>query len=117
MHGAGVAGAIRNAGGFNVQKESNIWTKTKGIVPTGCATATSGEHGQLQCKYIIHTVGPVWYEHSQKENVKLMASCIVNTLEMAKYLKVKKVSIPAISSGIFGFPKDLCAKIMIEKSV
>ena len=64
MHGAGVAGAIRKAGGSNVQKESNIWTKIKGIVPTGCATATSGEHGRLQCKYIIHTVGPVWYEHS-----------------------------------------------------
>ena len=46
-----------------------------------------------------------------------MESCIVNTLEMAKHLKVKKVSLPAISSGIFGFPKDLCAKIMIEKSV
>lgn len=43
----------------------------------------------------------------------LMASCVANTLEMAKQLGIKKVSLPAISSGIYGFPKDLCAKIMI----
>ena len=46
-----------------------------------------------------------------------MASCVANTLEMGKYLGIKKVSLPAISSGIYGFPKDLCAKIMIQKSV
>jgi O-acetyl-ADP-ribose deacetylase (regulator of RNase III) len=112
-----VAGAIRKAGGTNVQKESDLWTRQHGIVPTGCCTVTKGDHGDLQCKYIIHTVGPIWHENSLKENKKLMASCVANTLEMGKYLGIKKVSLPAISSGIYGFPKDLCAKIMIQKSV
>lgn len=71
----------------------------------------------MKCKYIIHTVGPVWYEHPKEENQKLLASCVLNTLELAKYLGIEKVSLPAISSGIFGFPKDLCAQIMIKKSV
>lgn len=47
MHGAGVAGAIRKAGGPSVQKESDYWTKNKGIVPTGCCTVTKGDSGQL----------------------------------------------------------------------
>ena len=117
MHGAGVAGAIRRAGGPNVQKESTIWIEKNGIVPIGCCTVTKSGQGQLLCRYIIHTVGPVWGEHSKKDNIKLLESCVVNTLEMAKYLGIKSVSLPAISSGIFGFPKDKCAKIMIEKSV
>ena len=89
MHGAGVAGAIRKAGGPNVQEDSNIWVKNNGIVPTGCSTVTKGNIGKLKCKYIIHTVGPVWYEHSPEENQKLLASCVVNTLEIAKYLEIE----------------------------
>ena len=88
MHGAGVAGAIRRAGGHNVQKESDDWIEKNGIVPTGCCTVTKGGQN-LFCKYIIHTVGPVWYEHSEEDNIKLLESCVVNTLEMAKYLGIK----------------------------
>ena len=63
MHGAGVAGAIKKVGGPSVQQDSNMWVKKNGIVPTGCSTVTRGKIGQLECKYIIHTVGPIWYEH------------------------------------------------------
>jgi O-acetyl-ADP-ribose deacetylase (regulator of RNase III) len=46
-----------------------------------------------------------------------LASCVANTLEMAEYKEVQSVSIPAVSSGIFGFPKKLCAKVMLTKAV
>ena len=84
-------------------------------MPTGCCTVTSG--GVMNCKYVIHTVGPVYAEHSKKDNINLLASCVANTLEMAEYKEVEKVSLPAISSGIFGFPKELCAKVMLTKAV
>jgi O-acetyl-ADP-ribose deacetylase (regulator of RNase III) len=66
-----------------------MWVKKNGIVPTGCSTVTRGKIGQLECKYIIHTVGPIWYEHSKAENHKLLASCVVNTLEIGKYLGIE----------------------------
>ena len=71
----------------------------------------------MSCKYVIHTVGPVYSEHSEKDNLNLLASCVANTLEMAEYKEVQSVSIPAVSSGIFGFPKKLCAKVMLTKAV
>ena len=71
----------------------------------------------MNCKYVIHTVGPVYSSHSKEDNLNLLASCVANTLEMAEFLEVEKVSLPAISSGIFGFPKYLCAKVMLTKAV
>lgn len=47
----------------------------------------------------------------------LLASCVANTLEMAEYKEAEKVSLPAISSGTLGFPKELCAKVMLTKTV
>ena len=113
MHGGGVAGAISRKGGFQIQKESNIWVKENGIVETGTCGYTSG--GQLNCKYVIHAVGPIWSNRVPKEiNVELLHSAVLNTLIMANKLKCKSIAIPAISSGIYGFPKPLCAKTFFE---
>ena len=67
--------------------------------------------------YVIHAVGPIWYNCSDKILLtKQLESCVVNILEMAKIIGAESVSIPAISTGIFSFPKELCAKIMIERA-
>ena len=71
----------------------------------------------MNCKYVIHTVGPVYTEHSRKDSINLLASCVANTLEMAEYKEVEKVSLLAISSGRKGFPKELCAEVMLIKAV
>ena len=68
--------------------------------------------GNLQSRYVIHAVGPVWNNSkSEQYNIDLLRSAVFNTLVKANELGCASVSIPAISSGIFGFPKPLCAKV------
>ena len=68
--------------------------------------------GRLKCKHIIHAVGPIWNSSkSDKYNINLLSSAVMNTLIKANEIECESVSIPAISSGIFGFPKPLCAKV------
>ncbi|MDK2885458.1 MAG: hypothetical protein PWP54_16 [Thermosipho sp. (in: thermotogales)] len=111
-HGGGVAGAIVRAGGRIIQEESNEYVKNHGPVETGEVAVTSA--GSLPAKYVIHAVGPIW--KGEKENEKeLLAKAIRNVLKKANELKLKSISIPAISSGIFGFPKKLCAQIFAEE--
>ncbi len=107
-HGGGVAGAISRKGGPTIQKESNMYVRQNGAVQTGTCGFTSG--GNLNCKFVIHAVGPIWNDRIKpSKNVALLHSAVLNTLLMANDLKCKSVAIPAISSGIFGFPKPLCA--------
>lgn len=103
-----MAGAISRKGGPSIQKESSLYVKKNGIVETGQCAVTGA--GTLSCKYVIHAVGPVWSDYIPKEkNVQLLHSAVFNTLKKADEIKCKSVAIPAISSGIFGFPKPLCA--------
>lgn len=84
--------------------------KQHGRVPTGEVGVTGP--GNLNCRYVIHAVGPIWSDRiPAQQNVNLLASAILNTLRKANELGCKTVSIPAISSGIFGFPKPLCAQV------
>ena len=71
--------------------------------------------GDLACKYVIHSVGPIWSRQiPAQDNIDLLYSAVYNTLKKADELECKSVSIPAISSGIFGFPKPLCARVFFE---
>ena len=71
--------------------------------------------GELNCKHVIHTVGPIWNRQvSAQVNVDLLHSAIYSALTMADQLKCESISIPAISSGLFGFPKPLCVKIFFQ---
>ena len=107
QHGGGVAGAIVRKGGQIIQDESdNI-----GYTPVGTAVITSA--GKLPAKYVIHTVGPRMGEGDEDNKLK---SAVNSTLQLASGKKLKSVSMPAISSGIFGFPKDRCAKILVAES-
>ena len=106
-HGGGVAGAIVRRGGQVIQDESD----RIGRVPTGSAAVTSA--GKLPTKWVIHAVGPVWRGHTPDENDRLLASAVTASLEIAHSKGLASVAFPAISSGIFGFPKDRCARVMV----
>jgi O-acetyl-ADP-ribose deacetylase len=107
-HGGGVAGAILRKGGKIIQTESD----KIGFVPVGSSVITTS--GELPCEAIIHTVGPKMGEGN--EDFKLSKS-IHSCLSLASDNSYKSISIPAISSGIFGFPKDRCANILLDESI
>lgn len=107
QHGGGVAGAIVRKGGQIIQDESD----KIGYTPVGTAVITSA--GRLPAKFVIHTVGPRMGEGDEDTKLK---SAVNSTLQLASGKGLKSVSMPAISSGIFGFPKDRCAKILVNES-
>jgi O-acetyl-ADP-ribose deacetylase (regulator of RNase III) len=109
VHGGGVAGAIARAGGPVVQRESDAWVRAHGPVPTGSAAITRA--GALPCRHVIHAVGPVW--GSGDEEARL-ASAVASALDLAEENDLRSVSMPGISSGIYGFPKPLCAQVMLR---
>lgn len=113
-HGGGVAGAIVRQGGVVIQEESNEYIRKHGPVPTGQVAVTGA--GRLRCKTIIHAVGPVWHGGDQHEE-ELLRSAVWNSLDAAEKLALKSIAIPAISSGIFGFPKERCAQMMINTAI
>jgi O-acetyl-ADP-ribose deacetylase len=108
-HGGGVAAAISQKGGPSVQQESNEWIRKHGPVSHTHPAWTSG--GRLPAKYIIHAVGPVW--GSGGEDQKL-ADAVTGSLRVADELKCKSLTMPAISTGIFGFPKERAAGIIFS---
>jgi O-acetyl-ADP-ribose deacetylase (regulator of RNase III) len=111
-HGGGVAAAILRKGGAIIQEESDkTVTCGGGLVPVGSAVITTA--GKLPCKAVIHTVGPRMGEGN--EDYKLRKA-VRSSLLPASEKGFRIVSMPAISSGIFGFPKDRCAKILVEES-
>jgi O-acetyl-ADP-ribose deacetylase (regulator of RNase III) len=110
QHGAGVAGAIRSRGGSMIQLESNAWIRQHGPVSHAHPAWTSG--GLLPAKYVIHAVGPVWGAGGD-EDFKL-AAAIQGSLEVADELKLDSISFPAISTGVFGFPKERAAHVILS---
>jgi len=103
--GGGVAGAIRRKGGPEIQKECN----TTGGTFVGGAVITGA--GNLKAKHVIHAVGPRMGEGNEDEKLK---SATLNSLKLADEKKLKSISFPAISTGIFGFPIRRCAEIMLQ---
>ena len=112
MHGGGAALAIAVKGGAEIQRQSNKIIKKIGKVPTGKAVITDA--GQLPCKFVIHTVGPIWGEGDEAAKLK---KAILSSLTMAELYNLKSISIPAVSSGVYGFPKAECAKILLATAI
>jgi O-acetyl-ADP-ribose deacetylase (regulator of RNase III) len=106
-HGAGVAGAILRRGGRLIQQESDDWVREHGPVSHAHPAWTSG--GLLAARYVIHAVGPVWGDGD--EDARLSAA-VHGSLELADKLSCKSIALPAISTGIFGFPKERAAGVM-----
>ncbi|KAL9653678.1 hypothetical protein ABK040_009154 [Willaertia magna] len=115
QHNGGVAKAIADKAGSTFNKECQEIILKKGQVPTGEAVVTTngGEDSKLLCKHVIHTVGPVWKGGKQGEQ-ELLEKAIFSALREADDIGAKVVSLPGISSGIFGFPKRKCAEIIID---
>jgi len=106
--GGGVAGAIRTKGGPTIQQQCN---KIGGTF-VGGAVITSA--GKLKARYVIHAVGPKMGEGNEDEKLK---NATLNSLRLADEKKINSISFPAISAGIFGFPIDRCAGIMLRTTI
>jgi O-acetyl-ADP-ribose deacetylase (regulator of RNase III) len=103
--GGGVAGAIRRKGGPKIQEECN----KIGRIHVGGAVITTG--GNLKAKYVVHAVGPIYGEENEDTKLK---DATLNSLILANKKNLKSIAFPAISTGIFGFPKERCATIMLS---
>ena len=121
--GGGVAGAILSAGGSRIQDECDDFTREWGKVEIGGVAMTNA--GNMNLKGIIHAVGPHWpqnarymgereLQQNQKECKALLGNTMTNVLLQAEDAGCAVLAVPAISSGIFGFPKDLCAQILTD---
>ena len=108
-HGGGVAGAIVRRGGRIIQEESNRWVQEHGPVPTGKAAITSA--GRLPAKYVIHAVGPRWGMGNEEQ---LLYEAVQSALTLADEKGLRSIALPAISTGIFGFPKPLGVRTILR---
>ena len=106
--GGGVAGAIRKKGGPKIQEECDRIGETF----VGGAVITSG--GKLKAKHVIHAVGPRMGEGDEDNKLK---NAVINSLKVAEKHQLKSVAFPAISTGIFGYPLERCANIMIKETI
>ena len=104
QHGGGVAGAIVRGGGISIQRESDVI----GYVPVGEAAVTGA--GSLPARYVIHAVGP---RQGEGDEERKLSSATRSALMKAEELSLATVAFPAISTGIFAFPIDRCARIML----
>ncbi len=103
--GGGVAGAIRMKGGPSIQEECDR------IGPIGVGEAALTGGGKLKARYVIHAVGPVYGEGNEDEKLR---NATLNSLETAGGKGLRSIAFPAVSTGIFGFPKERCAQIMLN---
>ena len=116
QHGGGVAWAISKKGGPAIQKESDVWIQQHGLVSHAHPAWTSG--GLLPARYVIHAVGPVWGDTQSAgaggDEDKKLSEAVTGSLRVADELKCISIALPAISTGIFGFPKDRAAGIIFS---
>ena len=112
--GGGVDGAIHRVGGAQISQECAVIRREKGGCKTGEAVITRG--GFLPCKYVIHTVGPVWHGGSEGER-ELLRSCYTSSLLLAVKHGIKTIAFPNISTGVYGYPKKEAAEVAVEEVI
>ena len=108
-HGGGVAGIISRAAGPELQSESDQLVAARGPLPTGSAVVTTA--GQLPFKGVIHAVGPR-YGEGDEENKLVQA--LGNAFRLAEERGWRSVAFPAVSSGIFAVPLEICARAYLK---
>lgn len=110
LGGGGVDGAIHRAGGPAILAECRQIRESQGTCPAGSAVITTG--GNLKAKYVIHTVGPIWYGGVRGEP-ETLASAYRSSLTLALENKIKTIAFPSISTGAYSYPIDQAAAIAI----
>ncbi len=105
--GGGVAGAILRRGGPEIQQECD----RIGHCPVGGAVLTGG--GRLPARHVIHAVGPVWGRQSPEESDRLLRSACRESLRRAREAGLRSVALPSISTGIFGYPLERAAGVLL----
>jgi O-acetyl-ADP-ribose deacetylase (regulator of RNase III) len=111
MGGGGVDGAIHRAGGPTILEECEKIIQKIGKLQTGKVVATTA--GNLPTKFVIHTVGPIYGRHPDKEDI-LLADCYINALKLGTDKACKTISFPNISTGVYRFPKTKAAIISLN---
>lgn len=109
QHGGGVAGVIASKGGSQIQIESERWLQEHGPVSHSDPAYTGS--GNLPSRYVIHAVGPVWGEGDED---KKLFDAVTGCLKLADRLGLASIALPAISTGIYGFPKPRAAEIIFK---
>lgn len=109
LHAGGLAAAIVRRGGRSIQEESDDWVREHGPVSHARPALTGA--GALPCRYVVHAVGPRWGEGD--EDAKLRTA-VTAALSLADQRGFKNVALPAISTGIFGFPKERGAEVILD---
>ena len=108
--GGGVDGAIHRAGGPKILEECKKIRAKQGGCPTGEAVITTG--GNMATGHVIHTAGPVWHGGNRNEE-QLLRNAYYNSLNLAKENRIKSISFPSISTGVYRFPIDKAARIAL----
>lgn len=110
--GGGVDGAIHAAGGPSILAECRRIVAEQGPLPTGRAVITGA--GDLPARHVIHTVGPVWGQHTPEEATDLLAGCYRESLDLAAAHQCRTIAFPGISTGVYGFPKPLACETAVR---
>jgi O-acetyl-ADP-ribose deacetylase (regulator of RNase III) len=112
MGGGGVDGAIHRAGGPAILEECRRIRETRypDGLPTGQAVITTG--GRLPARHVIHTVGPIYGQHPGEE-ARLLAACYENSIALAAKQGLRSIAFPAISTGVYGYPKEEAARVSL----
>lgn len=112
-HGGGVAAAIVAVGGRVIQEESDQWVRDHGLVKRGQAAVTTG--GALQASHVVHVVGPRYREGQDNEG--MLRDATTAALDAAASIAARSVAFPAISAGIFGYPRVEATGVMVDAVV
>ena len=114
QHIGGVAKAILDKGGKTIEKESQAILKQRRKKELRDGEAVTTESGNLPCKLLIHAVGPKWHEMGPTSSKKVLRQACLNSFEICQSRKMTSIALPAIGSGAFGMPKNVCAEVMFD---